>query len=1632
MSKKIHFLLNVLLAVLAAGLFSIPAAMSAFDPVNDDTDIFLANPSIAAERPNVLIILDNTANWNQPFVNEKAALVQVVNSLSSQFNVGLMMMVETGGGNDNVDGAYVRYHVRQMTDTNKIALSTMVSDLDILGDKANNNSAGFALHEAYLYFAGKASRASHGKRKTDFAGNTANNPLAAPLAGHALPASPNASSLYTSPVTDGCQKNFIIYISNGPANENASARSELEGYLGTLTGVSPPATIAINPDGQQGNWADEMAKYMANADVNTNIAGTQNVITYAVEVNPSSTGQGPAMTGLLNSVAFNGKGKYFGVTDDAGGASIINALNTIFSEVQAVNSVFAATTLPVSVNVRGTNLNQVYIGVFRPDANKAPAWLGNLKMYNLALNSSGGVFLADAQGNPAQNPNTGFITAAAPSFWTTPSSFWGFRPSDQNGAGGVSDFPDGDLVEKGGVAEQLRIAYATSENATPARNLYTCTTGPNYPNCTPLSGFSLSSTPFHRDNTDITAVSLQLDTRPVSPLTGFAAKTVTALTDRKSVTLDNAGGISRNITSLTNGGTTVALSSLNTNVSTAISSLSATQIGSAVSGATGNNVTKSGGTCTVTFGSAINSTQFVVGATFQLSATGWGGQNGVSATILTTPTATSFTYSCTGNDNSVTGTGTATILTFPSTTAVATFAAAHSFTNGQTVVISGAAPSQFNATAGITVVSTTKISYTIGTASGAATTAGTASATSTAAKATTATNHGLPAGTSNAIITGATPAGYDCPSGCTVTNTGANTFTYTVGSALTPATTLPQLVRGGGTTVTATTSIVHGFLAGATVNIQGATPSGYNGSVTVATVPTTTTFTYTASSVLPAASGSITVSSANSATVTATAANHGFAVNDSVVIESVGATNTVHPGTYTVLSIGTPTANSFTYSTGSALATPSGTFTVRPASAKAYVALTAHGYATNDLITIAGATPAGYNGAKTITVVDANSFTYPLSTALGANTGTTVTASKKSTTAIATSTAHGFADGTSVDISGATPNTFNGTFNIVRIDANTFSYTLGSAEGDASGTINAVQGVSSGRGTLIRWVRGQDNFKDENTNGSTTDIRAYVHGDVLHSRPAVINYNRYGSDNDVYVYYGANDGVFRAVKGGFATDATAAVNIAPGNEAWGFVPPEFFDDLNRLRKNSPIISSSFKKPYFADGSIGIYTKDANNNGKFGDSGDKVNLYLSMRRGGRFVYALDVNDPHDPKYLWKIDNSVTGFEELGQTWSQPTVISNLAGYPNPVLVFGAGYDPTIEDLDPANITASTATTVTTGTGGSAITYTRNMGRGIYVVDALTGALLWRTLGTGTAAANTAITTGMDYAIPSNVSMVKNESGPETNRGYVGDTGGNMWRVDFRYNALTGWTNTTVTKLAAVGGSGAAKRKFLNAPDVVRFTDKGFDAVLSGSGDREHPFDTSVTNRFYMFKDFGSDAGPLTGTTGATGTNPSIVEGTMFDATNNCIQEQSACGTGVTSVTARASLNAATGYYVTLGTGEKVVSTAISVDGTTFFNTNQPSASAGGGTCGSNLGIARQYQIGTGDATAINDLNASGSLTVADRSRQLAGGGYAPDPVRAVVKIGDKIVQAVISGPDVAVPPGLSLNSRLRRYWYKEID
>jgi type IV pilus assembly protein PilY1 len=121
---------------LVAGFFTTLAlafpgiALPQFDPVGDDTDIFLANPLIAATRPNILFFVDNTANWNTAFDIEKQALINTANNLiTDAFNVGMGMFVETGSPNDSVDGAYIRFGLRQMTPTNKSRFTSMINAL---------------------------------------------------------------------------------------------------------------------------------------------------------------------------------------------------------------------------------------------------------------------------------------------------------------------------------------------------------------------------------------------------------------------------------------------------------------------------------------------------------------------------------------------------------------------------------------------------------------------------------------------------------------------------------------------------------------------------------------------------------------------------------------------------------------------------------------------------------------------------------------------------------------------------------------------------------------------------------------------------------------------------------------------------------------------------------------------------------------------------------------------------------------------------------------------------------------------------------------------------------------------------------------------------------------------------------------------------------------------------------------------------------------------------------------------------------------------------------------------------------------------------------------------------------------
>jgi len=326
------------------------------------------------------------------------------------------------------------------------------------------------MSEVNRYFSGTAAYAGHNKVKRDHTGNVSG--LAASNAVYALPGNALASSsatTYQSPVSSACQKNFVIFLSNGKANVNNNndlATTHLSAAGGSTT------TISLSPSGNQSDITDEWARYLANKTSNP-------VITYVIDVVPTVSGQySNDYKALLQSMAKQGNGTYFNVGSAGAadlGAKIKAALDTIFSEIQAVDSAFASASLPVSVNSQGTYLNQVFIGMFRPESK--PRWFGNLKQYQFRANVDAAgevvsVVLADKTNTPVINPLNGFITSCAKSYWSSADTYWpvGYLGSC-TGSNVRSNLPDGEVVEKGAAAQKLR---ALPISGTGTRNVKTC------------------------------------------------------------------------------------------------------------------------------------------------------------------------------------------------------------------------------------------------------------------------------------------------------------------------------------------------------------------------------------------------------------------------------------------------------------------------------------------------------------------------------------------------------------------------------------------------------------------------------------------------------------------------------------------------------------------------------------------------------------------------------------------------------------------------------------------------------------------------------------------------------------------------------------------------------------------------------------------------------------------------------------------------------------------------------------------------------------------------------------------------------------------------------------------------------
>jgi type IV pilus assembly protein PilY1 len=414
----------------------------------EDIDIY-SLPNTDGFRPNVLILLDNTANWSASISTplcdapgamvratspnkeegtkmgaEKCALYKLISSLPvedlSQFNFALMLFNESPDSSGYPRKAFFTI----TTAAEKQLLLDVISGLGINSDKGNNASTAEAFFEAHQWFAGS----------TVHLGNkTATKHDAAAFADA-------SKTRYISPGI-GCAKNHIVYLANGSPADNDNRAFELLRRLSpSATRIRIPTAENVN-NSDEANWTDEFAAFFnAGADLDGSAEGSQNINVHTIAVTgASSDGNYP---NFVRWIAKQGGGlsQQASTTD-----GIILAMTKILNQIRAANSVFSSASLPVSANTQGTYLNQVYIGMFRPDGNALQRWVGNLKQYQFVYDAQlDSLQLADANRVPAVSPTSGFIDSSATSFWTHSSSFWINVETASGGRYSRSDAPDGE------------------------------------------------------------------------------------------------------------------------------------------------------------------------------------------------------------------------------------------------------------------------------------------------------------------------------------------------------------------------------------------------------------------------------------------------------------------------------------------------------------------------------------------------------------------------------------------------------------------------------------------------------------------------------------------------------------------------------------------------------------------------------------------------------------------------------------------------------------------------------------------------------------------------------------------------------------------------------------------------------------------------------------------------------------------------------------------------------------------------------------------------------------------------------------------------------------------------------------
>ena len=372
---------------------------------------------------------------------------EAVNEIITTSNdVELGLMTFNGNNSGAEDGGHVIMNVSRLTTTSRANLQTVTNSLSGFFDNATKASGqnytplAETMYEAYRYFAGLVpdmggrtsidnatattndsrplsdycSQDSSSSNCAPYASGTARSTVAGyfPAAGGSQP--DTTQPTYKSPLQNSCEKAYIIIVTDGDPTNDSNRNTEID----SLVAGGNYSTTAVSGDtSSSSNRLDDLAGWMNNNDINTNISGDQTAVTFTVGFDSGISSSGED---LLKRTAGVGGGDYLTANDVT---TLTQTLQAIIYSITTTTSSFAAPSLSVNAFNKLYNRDEIYFSLFKPELYQR--WAGNIKKFKLCTLAQANASLCsygeviDENNNPAIDITTSRLKDTSVSYWNS-------------------------------------------------------------------------------------------------------------------------------------------------------------------------------------------------------------------------------------------------------------------------------------------------------------------------------------------------------------------------------------------------------------------------------------------------------------------------------------------------------------------------------------------------------------------------------------------------------------------------------------------------------------------------------------------------------------------------------------------------------------------------------------------------------------------------------------------------------------------------------------------------------------------------------------------------------------------------------------------------------------------------------------------------------------------------------------------------------------------------------------------------------------------------------------------------------------------------------------------------------------